>query len=240
MPTTRPLGQSFLVLLSGFTLVACVATPGPIAESVAPSAAPSVATPSSVPSDSPRPIASTVASASPSEEPGPTDPPDPTPEPTLSPIAGCGTGEAGFLAHGRDGPETLRFGGATLEFTPAGTGMRDGSYDVDDAIPSGVGLTADEIAVAVGPSDHIILRGADVTILDTQAAAVPWSAVTFDGGLADLAGPRIPLAWRARDDGSLSISAPDQIGDWAVEFVPRWQSDCVKGDGTAYGRIKVR
>jgi hypothetical protein len=118
--------------------------------------------------------------------------------------------------------------------------MLDGSYDVDDAIPAGVGLTANEIGVVVGPGDHILLRAAGLKIVDTTAQAVPWSKVTFGGGLATLDGPRTALTWRVRSDGSLSVSAPDQVGDWAVEFVPRWQGHCTKGDGTAYARIKVR
>lgn len=241
MRSTRPPGIGALVFVAGLSLAACVATPQPIVGSAGSSVAPSVVTPSRAPSPSARPVASPVAVASvvPTSAPA-TNPSDPTPDPTIAPIAGCGTGEAGFLAHGREGPRALRFGGATIEFTPAATGMRDGSYDVGDAIPAGVGLTANEIGVVVGPGDRIILRATGLTILDTQAAAVPWSMVTFDGGLANVAGQRTPLAWRVRDDGSLSISAPDQIGDWAVEFIPRWQSVCVKGDGTAYGRIKVR
>ena len=47
--------------------------------------------------------------------------------------------------------------------------------------------------------------------------------MSFQGGLANLAGPRTPLAWRVRADGSLSSFAPDNLGDWAVEFVPAWQ-----------------
>lgn len=238
MHTTRPLGPNALVLLVSLSLSACVATPAPIVGSPVPS--PSARR--SEPAASPRPSATSksVPGTSPVDSPQATNPPDSSPDPTVAPIAGCGTGEAGFLAHGREGPQTLRFGGATLEFTPAATGMRDGSYDVGDSIPGGVGLTADEIAVVVGPGDRIILRAIDLAILATEAGAVPWSNVTFSGGLADLAGPRTPLDWRVREDGSLSIASPDRIGDWAVEFIPRWQSDCVTGDGTAYGRIKVR
>jgi hypothetical protein len=118
--------------------------------------------------------------------------------------------------------------------------MRDGSWPVDDVIPGGVGLTADEIAVVVGPGDHIILRGPGITLVDTQASASAWSQVTFSGGLASLGGPKTALDWRLRSDGSLSISAPTTTGDWAVEFLPQWQGDCLKGNGTAYARIKVR
>ena len=48
------------------------------------------------------------------------------------------------------------------------------------------------------------------------------------------------LDWRLRSDGSISISAPAKVGDWAVQFFPQWTGECLKGDGTAYGRIKVR
>jgi hypothetical protein len=239
MHPSRALGRSALVLLAGLTVAAC-ATTTPLVRSTAPSASTAnsafAASPSTLLSGASAP----VDSAQPAESPQPTSSPDPTGTRTLEPIAGCGTGEAGFAAHGAEGPRSLRFGGATIEFTSAGTGMLDGSYDVDDAIPGGVGLTANEIGVVVGPGDHIILRAAGLKIVDTTAQAVPWSKVTFGGGLATLGGPRTALTWRVRADGSLSVSAPTEIGDWAVEFLPRWQGDCTKGDGTAYARIKVR
>ena len=251
MPSSRSLGRRFAFLFVGVVLGGCVATTSPSA----PPSIPSPSTGSSAPSASasaaasiaPLPTPTSIASASldPGTDPQPTatadetNPPEPTPVP-VKPIAGCGTGASGFAAHGSEIPKTLAFGHATIEFTTAGTGMRDGSYDVDDAIPGGVGLTANEIAVVVGPGDHIILRATGLTLLDTSAAASPWSQVTFDGGLASLGGAKTVLPWRVRADGSLSISAPDTVGDWAVEFFPHWQGDCLKGDGTAYARIKVR
>ena len=118
--------------------------------------------------------------------------------------------------------------------------MRDGSHDVSDSIPPGVGLTANEIAVVVGPGDHVILRATGVTLVATTAAASPWSMVTFENGLAGVRGPATTLAVRVRADGSLSVSAPSTVGDWAITFDPSWHGDCLEGNGTAYARIKVR
>jgi hypothetical protein len=243
MHRSRSIARTLLVLVAGLAVGGCSATtPSP---SGLPAATPSLAIASSrpAPSASPLPLSSApTASARASDPPDPTDPPEPTeaPTPTPSQIAGCGTGEAGYLASDREAPATLQFGHATIEFTQAGSGMRDGSYNVDDAIPGGVGLTANEIAVVVGPGDHIILRGTGITLVDTSATASAWSTVTFAGGLASLRGPKTTLDWRLRTDGSLSISAPTQVGDWAVEFLPAWHGACLKGDGTAYARIKVR
>jgi hypothetical protein len=246
MPSSQSLGRGLLAGLFVLSLVACSSTPVSIGGSAAPSVPSSAVPASSSPAASPSAVATEDPgeSVEPTANPEPTEAPilEPTPNPTPRPtqIAGCGTGEAGFAAHAGEGPRTLQFGGATIEFTPAGTGMRDGSYDVDDAIPGGVGLTANEIAVVVGPGDHIILRATGLTLVGTSAAASAWSRVTFSGGLAALGGPRTTLPWRVRPDGSLSISAPTGVGDWAVEFLPQWQSACVRGDGTAYARIKVR
>ena len=118
--------------------------------------------------------------------------------------------------------------------------MRDGSYVADDVIPGGIGLSRNEIAVVVGPGEHIILRGAGVALVDAHGAASPWSQVVFENGVADPRGPAVVLSERIRGDGSLSISAPNQVGDWAVSFLPYWRGPCELGDGTAYARIKVR
>jgi hypothetical protein len=241
MHRSRPVARTILLLVSSLGLIGCVATTSPSIP--IPSAGP-IRSSTLPPVSSGAPIGSVapIGSSRPVDPPGPTDLPEPTPAPTPRPsqIAGCGTGEAGFIAHASEIPQTLHFGGATIEYTSAGVGMRDGSWPVDDVIPGGVGLTADEIAVVVGPGDHIILRGPGITLVDTQASASAWSQVTFSGGLASLGGPKTALDWRLRSDGSLSISAPTTTGDWAVEFLPQWHGDCLKGDGTAYARIKVR
>lgn len=250
MTTTRPLGRPFATVLISLTVAACSASATPTGPSgVMPaSASPVAGAPSTeatasptadstaAPSQAPDPI----TSPDPSDNASPTNPPDPTATPRPSPIPGCGTGDAGFIAHHLEAPTTLQFGGATIEFTGAGTYMRDGSGGGDDVIPGGIGLTPNEIAVVVGPGGHIILRAASAALLDTTTRAVPWSKVSFEGGLASLAGDQILLDWRVRTDGSLSISAPSTVGDWAVELLPHWQGMCLYGDGTAYARIKVR
>lgn len=132
----------------------------------------------------------------------------------------------------------LHFGGATIEFTTAGIGLRNGTYLADDAIPAGVGLEPDEIAVRVTPGTHIILRGDGMTITEVEVRDVPWDTVSFEGGLGSSSAEPTELTWR-RSEGSISVSAPDKPGDYMIEFGPRWHTTCLVGDGSAYSRIKV-
>ena len=240
MHPSRPLGRSLVLVLAGLSLGACGATTSPSLLPGVASAAPSITVASVQPASSA--ASDPTESSNPTGSVEPTDVPEPAgaPTPTPSPIAGCGSGETGFVAHRSEIPKTLAFGHATIEFTPAGVSMRDGSYDTGDSIPGGVGLTANESAVVVGAGDHIILRATGRTLVATTAAASPWSDVSFAGGLADIGGPATTLAVRVRADGSLSISAPSKVGDWAITFLPSWHGDCLVGNGTAYGRVKVR
>jgi hypothetical protein len=244
MHPSRTLDRSLVLVLAGtlagLSLGACGASTSPSLLPGVASAAPSITVASVQPASSaasdPTGSSDPIGSGEPTDVPEPTEAPTPTP----SPIAGCGTGETGFVAHRSEIPKTLAFGHATIEFTSAGVSMRDGSHDADDVIPGGVGLTADEIAVVVAPGDHVILRATARTLVATTAVASPWSDVSFAGGLAGIGGPATTLAIRARADGSLSVSAPSKVGDWAITFYPRWHGDCLQGDGTAYARIKVR
>lgn len=249
MHPSRVRGVPFRPILSVVLVLAgCSAAP-------APSSAPHVVTgsPSLAPSPTVAPSASSAPSATPAPEPSapaggePSASPEPSaePEPSIDESGsatggpdGCGTGSAGFFAHRDEVPAAFHFGGATIEFTTAAIGLRNDTYQADDAIPGGIGLTADEIAVRVDPGTHILLRADGVSIVDLTARVVPWATVSFEGGLADV-GEGTALAWRTRADGSASISAPTTPGDWAVEFFPRWQAACVQGDGVAYGRVKV-
>ena len=89
------------------------------------------------------------------------------------------------------------------------------------------------------PGTHIILRGTGVTIHDVIARSYPWANVRFGPDIAEFRDDPVPLDWRLRADGSASISAPLAPGDYAVELFPAWQTRCLAGSGTAYGRIKV-
>ena len=219
--------------LMGLLLVGCTsAAPAPSAVATAsarPSAGPPETASVATPEPTPSPSSSAVAEPDPTEASGSaTGGPD-----------GCGTGDAGFFAHRREVPKEMHFGGATLEFTTAAIGLRNGTYQADDAIPGGIGLESDEIAVRVDPGTHIILRGTDLTLPQLSARAWAWATVDFSGGLASFRQDAASLEWRLRTDGSISISAPDAPGDYAVELLPIWRSACLQGDGTAYGRIKV-
>ncbi|MBA2718993.1 MAG: hypothetical protein H0U52_07105 [Chloroflexi bacterium] len=237
MHPARSLGV--LVLVSGFSLSACISTTAPIVEPATPSAV----TPSIVPSASTGALATPVAveSVAPTTAPS-ANPSDPTPEPSEdlgSAGPRCGTGRAGLFAHNDEVPRTLRFGGATIEFTNVSVSMRNGTYDTSDSVPGGIGLTPDEIAVVVDSGDRIVLRAVGVVLTSSAARVVPWRQVKFDG-LATLRGDPIDLSWRLRDDGSASIAAPTDAGDYAFEVSPSWTGTCIAGGGLAYGRIKVR
>lgn len=246
MTATRHSGRILLVLTS-LTLAACGATATPsgvpsVSLSPAPSSAavarlaPSVL-PAASPSATPAPVV-----PSPSVEPSAEPSEQPTAEPKIDPGTagpGCGTGQLGFTAHRTELPQDLHFGGATIEFTTAGIGLRNGTFQADDAIPGGLGLTPDELAVRVDPGTHIILRGAGMTITTLSAGAVPWSTVNFAEGLGSSGATPTALAARLRSDGSVSVSAPTAAGDFMVAFGLGWQTDCLNGDGVAYGRIKV-
>lgn len=247
MHPSRSLGRSAFVLLVGLNLTACAAAATPTLAPSVPSSSPSAgasagAAPSESTSVAPSASPSPIPSEAPSPSPAPTSTPDLTPEPTLDPGTagpGCGTGLAGFNAHSDELPPVLHFGGATIEFTTAGIGLRNGTFGADDVIPAGIGLSPNEIAVRVDPGTHIILRGAGMTITSLNVSVVPWSTVHFEGGLGSSAAKPIALDWRLRADGSISVSAPVPSGDYMVEFLPLWHTDCLAGDGVAYGRIKV-
>jgi hypothetical protein len=247
-PSSR-LGRTVLVAFVGTALAACTSAPTLMVGSDAPSAPAATLAPSAIPTV----VASAIETSSPAEtvEPVP-DPtasaidvpissPMPTPRPLASPkmAAGCPTGENWLSASPDRVPQTLGFGHATIEFTPAGVGLLDGAHFVDDAIPGGVGLSPKESAVVVAPGDHVILRAAGLTLSHVNPGVGPWSDVSFEGGLANLPTDLAPLQWRYRPDGSISISSPTEPGDYAVAFNPRWFGSCLQGDGTAYGRLKV-
>ena len=241
MHPSRTLGRSLVLVLAGLSLGACAAPVVPSADppavavlasprsssSGAPSGSPAAVSPSVGPDDSPAPEPSADPAPVPSDDPGTAGP-------------GCGTGGAGLFAHNDEVPDTIRLGGATLEYTSVGVSLRNGTYDASDSVPGGLGLTRDEIAVVVGPGDHILLRATGLTLTATSAQYVPWSTVRFEGGLASSPAARNDLPWRVRPDGSLSVSAPWKVGDYEVEFGPRWIGTCIEGSGLAYGRVKVR
>ena len=241
MPSMRLQSAAGLVVSLALIATGC-STAGPTHRPLAPSPSPSVAASASTPAASARvdPSESGGAGAAGAS----VAPQSPSAEPSGEPLTGtagpgCGTGQLGFFAHRGEVPDTLHFGGATVEFTTAWIQLRNETYVADDAIPGGIGLSPDEIAVRVDPGTHILLRGDGLALTDVTVRAAPWTNVAFGAGLASLPEGGDGLARRARADGSISVRAPTAPGDYLVEFLPRWQSACLQGDGTAYSRIKV-
>ena len=190
------------------------------------------------PTGTPSP-ASLAAEPSAKLTPGPSDD-DTVSTPTPSPIPGCGTGETGFRDHTRKVDRMLSFGDAEIELTTAAMAMLDGSFWADDAIPGFIGLTEDERAVHVGAGDPVTLAGDGMSFRAVQVTLVRWSDVGFPaGGLPYDDGLGFEGTAEIGGDGSLAIIAPQQVGEYLVELVIGWRTDCLEGDGTAYGRIKV-
>lgn len=236
-----------LVLTAASVIIlAAACSPAALTPPVSPAASNAVAVASAAaPSASPAASASGAPSAEPtSAAASPTADASALAEPSDEPMSGtagpgCGTGQLGFFTHRDEIPPTIHFGGATIEFATAFVGLRNGTYNADDVIPAGLGLTPGEIAVKVAPGTHILLRGEGLTLTKVSVSGVPWSTVDFSGGLGWSDATQSPLATRVRSDGSISVSAPDQQGDYMVFFGPRWRSACLQGDGAAYSRIKV-
>jgi hypothetical protein len=222
---------SLALALTGCTGAAGESAPASPPASVAGIAS---ATPTALASSSPEPSVSASASVEPGEE---DDEGSPTPKPT--PIPGCGTGESGFLAIDDKFDHLLTFGDSDIELTTAGIAMRDDSYVASDSIPGHVGLTKDERAVRVGPGERVRLVGDGMTFPEVIVAFASWSDVDFDTDPPTLAGTLTEgMAVVAAND-TVAIVAPTAPGDYEVELSIHWQSRCVKGDGTAYGRLKV-
>ena len=112
MHPSRPIARALVLLVAGLGMLGCVAaTTSPSFLANLPSPSASLAP---KPTQTPAPPASVDSSAEPEPtiNPDETNPPDPTPTP-IEPIAGCGTGEAGFAAHRSEIPKTLAFGHAS-------------------------------------------------------------------------------------------------------------------------------
>ena len=252
MHPSRSLDRRILVLVAGVSLLAaCSAGPAPsgVISTASASATASIALASSAApaSSASSAVGDPAESVEPAGDPSseltetapPADPANPTAKPVPPPPADCGTGKDAFFALRDQVPAQLQFGGATLEFTTAMIGMRDGSYTADDAIPGGVGLSPNEIAVRVDPATHVILRGSGTSLTDLSAAVVAWSSVVFEGGLGSSGDMASPLGWSFRSGGTISVTAPSEPGDYMVTFDVHWFTHCLVGDGVAYGRIKV-
>lgn len=152
----------------------------------------------------------------------------------------CGTGRTAYFAARDEMPPFLTLADAPMELTTASIGLHNGSYEASDSIPGGVGLTADEPAVETGVNDPIRLAGPATTLVGVTASRAPWSTVDFTDGLGWTSWPMEPIAWTAEADGSISLVAPPEPGESLIDLVVSWETACLAGGGTAYGRVVVR
>lgn len=223
---------------------ACLLLVGCIGREFGPSAATPVPRASVA---SPSPSAAPTASADPS--PSPSSPADDqsSPDPSIDVASmegtagpGCGTGQKGFFTHRDEIEHVLTLSGAPIELTTASVGLRNGTYAADDAIPGYLGLSADETAVKVAPRGKVVLAGKGMTLTGLTVGTVPWATVDFATDLPFTTATAKAAAWRLRADGSIAITAPAAPGDYMLDMTVLWQTECLKGDGTVYGRIVVR
>jgi hypothetical protein len=152
---------------------------------------------------------------------------------------GCGTGQKGFFAHRDQIQEVLTLGGTPIELTTAAVALRNGTYDADDAIPGYVGLSKDEKAVSVESGGKLILAGKGMTLTGLTAGTVPWSTLDFSEGLPSTTAKATVATWRLVSNGRILINAPEKAGDYLLDMTVLWQTECLHGDGTVYGRIVV-
>ena len=185
-----------------------------------------------------RPAASKTPAASPSASVA-APRPSASAEMTGTAGPGCGTGQKGFFAHRDQIREVLTLAGAQIELTTAAVGLRNGTYDADDAIPGYVGLAKGEKAVTVEPRGRLILAGKGMTLTGLTAGTVPWSTLDFSEGLPSTTAKATVATWRLVSNGRIVINAPSKAGDYVLDMTVLWQTECLRGDGTVYGRIVV-
>jgi hypothetical protein len=167
--------------------------------------------------------------------------PEPTVSEEMSGTAGpgCGTGQKGFFAHRDEIQHVLTLGGAPIELTTAAVGLRNGTFDADDAIPGYLGLTDDETAVKVAPAGKVVLAAKGMTLTGLTVGAVPWSTVDFSQELPFTTAKPETVSSKLLTNGTVAVFVPSEVGEYLLDMVVLWQTKCVHGDGTVYGRIVV-
>jgi hypothetical protein len=168
--------------------------------------------------------------------------PEPTASEEMSGTAGpgCGTGQKGFFAHRDEIQHVLTLDGSPIELTTAAVGLRNGTYDADDAIPGYLGLTSDEHAVREVRAGKLVLAAKGMTLTGLTVGTVPWSTVDFSADLPSTTATPKAAVWKVLTNGTIAITAPAKAGDYLLDMTVLWQTQCTHGDGTVYGRIDIR
>ena len=217
-----------LALAACIAVGGCIGTRigGPGSRTTSPTTAPSPSAVASSPSTSPAPSASDPQPSASDEMTGTAGP-------------GCGTGQKGFFVHRDQIQEFLTLDGTPIELTTAAVGLRNGSYDADDAIPRYVGLTRDEVAVKEAPAGKLVLAAKGMTLTQLTVGTVPWSTLDFSAELPTTTATPQPAMWHLATNGRIVILAPPDAGDYMLDMAVDWQTECLRGDGTAYARIAI-
>jgi hypothetical protein len=228
MSTIQRSAAVALALAASIVVGGCIGTRigGPGSRTASPTRAPSPVVVASSPS--PSPAASAV-------EPQPSA----SDEMTGTAGPGCGTGQKGFFAHRDQIQEVLTIDGTPIELTTAAVGLRNGTYDADDAIPRYVGLTSDEVAVKDVPAGKLVLAANGMTLIKLTVGTVPWSTLDFSAELPSTTAKLKPAMWHLATNGRIVILAPSKVGEYMLDMTVDWQTECLRGDGTAYARIVI-
>jgi hypothetical protein len=152
---------------------------------------------------------------------------------------GCGTGQKGFFAHRDEIQHTLTLDKAPIELTTAAVGLLNGTFDADDAIPAYLGLSSDEVAVKELPAGKLVLAAKGMKLTGLTVGTVPWSTVDFSQELPSTTATPKAVSWKVLSNGTIAIFAPSRAGEYMLDMTVLWQTNCLHGDGTVYGRIVV-
>jgi hypothetical protein len=218
-----------LAVAASIALVGCIGTRygGPGARTPSASASPSQ--PAEVGSPSPGPTASGAE-------------PEPTASAEMTGTAGpgCGTGQKGFFAHRDEIQHLLSLDGTPIELTTAIVALRNGTHDTGDAIPGYLGLTSDEVAVREARGGKLVLAAKGMKLTGLTVGTVLWSTVDFSADLPSTTATPRAATWKLLTNGTIAITAPSKAGDYLLDMTVLWQTECLHGDGTVYGRIDIR
>jgi hypothetical protein len=152
---------------------------------------------------------------------------------------GCGTGQKGFFAHRDEIQQVLTLDGTPIQLTTAAVGLLNGTYDVDDAIPGYLGLSSDEVAVNEAPEGKLVLGAKGMKLTGLTVGSVPWSTVDFSQDLPFTTAKPDAVDWKLLTNGTIAVFAPGEAGEYLLDMTVLWQTECLHGDGTVYGRIVI-
>jgi hypothetical protein len=134
---------------------------------------------------------------------------------------------------------TLRLpGGHSLPLTTASVAARNASWSADDAIPGFATLDLKMQPTTAKAGGTVAVSGsAGMTLTGGTAKAWRLSQVSTSGGIKVTGSAKVISVTIA--NGKLVLHLPSTADTWVVELLPKWQTTCLKGDGSAYPLVKT-